>query len=249
MIWLSWRQQRAQVLTIAALLALFALFVCFARYQTAEMVRQHDDGALHFGWYEKIFPLVNSGLVAIPVLAGAFVGAPLFARERERRTHLLALTQSVSRTRWLAWKLTVAVVPSVTAAALAQLLYHWWISGMRPLEPREFTTDARVFLDASGPLIVATTLFAVVLGAALGLLLGNTMSAVVTTFGVVLGLSVADRTFLRDNVGRIEGWGGGEWVTLWPSAWAEAGTLVAATAATLTFMVWWLRSRLVARSS
>ncbi|TWP52679.1 hypothetical protein FKR81_10290 [Lentzea tibetensis] len=245
MTWLAWRQQRATVVTIAALLMLCAITVLILEIRTSGLVEATQGEPEFFAGYRDAFGAANGLIFVLPVLLGAFVGAPLFAREREQRTHVLALTQSVSRTRWLTTKTAMAAGSALAATGLYQALYLWWAFSLRPLEPRDFTTDARSFLDATGPVPLAWTLFAVVLGAALGLLLGNALSAVVLTFGVVLGLSYADRALLRVNVGHDPGWGGGRWQTLWPSPWVEAGTLVLAAAAIIATMLWWLRSRLV----
>ena len=45
-------------------------------------------------------------LLAVPGLIGIFWGAPLVTRELEERTDRLVWNQSVTRTRWLAVKLT-----------------------------------------------------------------------------------------------------------------------------------------------
>ena len=49
-------------------------------------------------------------LAVVPAVIGVFWGAPLVARELETGTHRLAWNQSVTRTRWLAAKLGVAVL-------------------------------------------------------------------------------------------------------------------------------------------
>ena len=49
----------------------------------------------------------------MPVFIGVFWGAPLVARELETGTFRLAWTQSVTRTRWFAIKLTVVGASAV----------------------------------------------------------------------------------------------------------------------------------------
>lgn len=225
MSWLAWRQQRAAVLTIAALLLAHVIAVVVLRQLTVAVV-ERSSKPVFFGGFEQFFALGNAGMLAIAPLAGAFVGAPLFARDRELGTDVLALTQSVSATRRFVTKLVFAVVPVLVAASIAQAVHHWWANSLRPYEPRDFTVDARAWLDLTGPVPLAFSLFAVVLGATLGLLLGNTLSAMALTFGVVLGAQVADRTFLRDFVEKHPELGGGRWITLWPVATAEALVLV-----------------------
>lgn len=233
MTWLAWRQQRAALLTIAGVLAGYVVAVIVLRRLTrgviADALQAEHLTGVFFGDFNQYFSLANAALLGIAPVAGAFVGAPLFARDRERGTDVLALTQSVSATRRFATLLLFAVVPVLVAAAIAQALHHWWANSLRPFEPREFTLDARAWLDLTGPVPLAFTLFAVVLGATLGLLLGNTLSAMALTFGGVLGLQVADRAFLREFVEKDPNLGGGRWITLWPSATTEALVIVGLT--------------------
>jgi hypothetical protein len=63
-----------------------------------------------------------------PALIGMFWGAPLVARELENNTFRLVWTQSVSRTRWLAYKLGLIGAASVAAAGLLSLMVTWWSS-------------------------------------------------------------------------------------------------------------------------
>lgn len=225
MTWLAWRQQRATIFAICALLIAYVIAVVVLRQLTVAMIVPGATG-IEFGDYDQFFFLSNGALLATAPVAGAFVGAPLFARDRELGTDVLALTQSVSATTRFGTKLVFAVVPVLVAAGIAQAVHVWWARSLRPFEPREFTLDARAWLDLTGPVPLAFTLFAVVLGATLGLVLGNTLSAMVLTFGIVLGLETADRAFLREHVGRHPELGGGKWVTLWPSAATEALVLV-----------------------
>ncbi|CAM5274363.1 transporter [Streptomyces tanashiensis] len=57
-----------------------------------------------------------------------FWGAPLISRELETGTHYLAWNQGVTRTRWLATKLGLGAVASMTAAGLTSLAVSWWSS-------------------------------------------------------------------------------------------------------------------------
>jgi MFS family permease len=56
--------------------------------------------------------------LALPLLLGAPVGAPLVAREVEQRTHLLVWTQSITRMRWLSVKLTLVLGAGLLAGLL-----------------------------------------------------------------------------------------------------------------------------------
>jgi ABC-2 type transport system ATP-binding protein len=72
--------------------------------------------------------LLSALVVAVPGLIGMFWGAPLIAREFETGSFRLAWTQGVTRTRWLAVKLGVAGVASMSADGLLSLMVTWWSS-------------------------------------------------------------------------------------------------------------------------
>ena len=69
---------------------------------------------------------LSGWLNVIPLLLGIFVGAPLVARELERGTHRLAWTQSVTRQRWIAVKITGIVVLAAAVGGAMTLLLSWW---------------------------------------------------------------------------------------------------------------------------
>jgi hypothetical protein len=74
----------------------------------ALLSRYHDGQQPAFAsTYNFAIPVLEEGLPLVMVLIGALVGAPLVAREVEQRTQLVAWTQSVSRRRWYATKITV----------------------------------------------------------------------------------------------------------------------------------------------
>lgn len=112
MIKLTWRQFRMQ-----ALVALVAVVVVGV---TALATRPHLVGLIlaaadappvipaAYLFLRNAFIFVAIGA---PVLVGVFWGAPLVAHELETGTFRLAWTQSISRTRWLATKLAVGVLP------------------------------------------------------------------------------------------------------------------------------------------
>jgi hypothetical protein len=68
------------------------------------------------------------GLPAAFAVTGALIGAPLVAREVEQRTHLVAWTQSVSRRRWYAAKISV-LAAGLALAGLAAGTINAWLPG------------------------------------------------------------------------------------------------------------------------
>ncbi|MGW6267992.1 ABC transporter permease [Streptomyces sp. NPDC055060] len=127
----------------------------------------------------------SMGMLLIPVLIGAFVAGPVVAREMESGTHQLAWTQSVSPARWLTSKLTVFAVVSV-AGGLALMAVFWLgRSGVGPVS-NLIWADRGVY-ESIGPVFVAYCLFAVVVGALIGLLVRRTLVALAAG-GLITGL-------------------------------------------------------------
>ncbi len=89
---------------------------------------------IRFAWIQfRTQALVALGVLdvaalAVPGLIGMFWGAPLIAREFETGTFRLAWTQGVTRTRWLAAKLSVAGLAAIAASELFSLMLNWWAS-------------------------------------------------------------------------------------------------------------------------
>src|SRR5262249_5108048 len=87
-------------------------------------------------------------LTLVPGLIGVLLAAPLVL-ELEQRTHRLAWTQSVSRARWLAGKLGLAVAVALAASLAFVLLVTWWRAPIVRIQGR---LDQSVF-DSEGTVV------------------------------------------------------------------------------------------------
>src|SRR5262245_62617250 len=67
-------------------------------------------------------------LLILPMLAGMFWGAPLFAREIEHATHRLVWTQGVSRLRWATTKFGLVSLAVLVITAIYAGMLTWWIT-------------------------------------------------------------------------------------------------------------------------
>ncbi|BBG02697.1 MULTISPECIES: hypothetical protein [Pseudonocardia] len=179
MTWVIWRNNRTVLLTTAAV----AVAACVAMAVLAATGRLDDavglDGILMADASQVLAALTTLA----PALAGAFVGAPLLAGDLERGTHVLLLSQGVSRRRWATTSLVLvggATLVAVTAATAALAPFNGsgqWYS----LE--EFSS--------TGLLPMARTLSAIAVGALLGLLLRRVPAASALTLAAVVGTEVA----------------------------------------------------------
>jgi hypothetical protein len=208
MIWVAWRQHRKQVLIETGIMAIAALLLLLSGYQMIHVFKSSglakclatagaDCGDLrssfsnHYNGYQFLVPL----FLLAPVLFGMFLGAPLIAREIENGTHRLAWTQGVTRKRWISTHaLMVAGFAIAGSAALASLV-TWW---SRPLVTSSasgrFTPG---IFDLRGIVPVAYTIFAVMLGVAIGALVKKTLPAVGLTLAGFAAVRVPITLFLR----------------------------------------------------
>jgi MFS family permease len=166
---------------------------------------------------------VSSLLFAVPVLLGAFVGAPLLARELETGTFRFAWTQGAGRTRWAVATLVLpaALLTAVTGAFTA--LFSWYF--------RPFLADGQVSemlplaFALLGVAFAAWTLFAFAVAAFMGTLLRRTVPAMAVTIVVYIAVALAAATAIRPHYETpvtVAGWNGGAgggWVI---GSWAKA---------------------------
>ena len=193
MTWVTWRQHRLEALWALLFASLLAGCIGYVALQLA--IASGNCGAtVGFGYclsgdpFGQLarsilrFNLFTYGLVVLPALAGAFIGAPLVAREIENGTQHLAWTQGVTRMRWLLIKLILILVPLLAAAALVGYLE------VVLLNVQGAQINRWDVFDQQAPVVPAATLFALALGVAFGAVIGRSvpaMAATLVTFVIV----------------------------------------------------------------
>jgi hypothetical protein len=125
----------------------------------------------------------------VPVLIGAFAGAPLLARELETGTYRYAWTQGLGRERQAIAKLALLGVTLAVVAGGFGELFAWFFQPFLYTEQMNVLTD-RVF-DTRGLVFPAFTLAAFAFGAFFGMLLRRIVPAMAATLGVYLALRLA----------------------------------------------------------
>ena len=120
-----------------------------------------------------------------PALIGAFIGAPMLAREIETGTFRYAWTQGFGRWRWALAKLVIVGAATATMAGAFTVLHSWYyqpyfaisngtqLSSASPLSPGLF--------DLRGVAFAAWTLVAFAIGALAGMLTRRVVPAIVAT--------------------------------------------------------------------
>jgi len=182
-IWVTWRQHRVEGAWSLAIGAVLAAAIGFVAYEmhVASCGAVSNDYCFNDGVAGKIaqglsqFNLYTYGLVVLPALAGAFIGCPLVAREIENGTHRLAWTQGVSRLRWLGVKMVLVFIPLLVMAAVAGSLEVILVNQVGSM-PNHWA-----FFDQHAPMTVASTLFALSLGVAVGSVMGRSIPAMAVT--------------------------------------------------------------------
>ena len=105
------------------------------------------------------------------------MGAPLLGRELERGTWRLAWSQTVPRTRWLVTKLSLVTGGLVVFGAAVTVVMGW----LNQRGPGHLQAPAGP-LTGGGPTFTASLLCAFGLGVLAGLLLRNTIGAMVAAY-------------------------------------------------------------------
>ncbi|HEX7306452.1 ABC transporter permease subunit [Lentzea sp.] len=201
MIWASWRQQRLQLITLLGLVVVSAGVILLLRSSMVGDIAAAGlapcvakavgdctppDGAVA-AFAEAWGTPFDAGRVLVvlaPALVGVFIGAPLFARELEQGTHVLAFTQSVSRTRWMLSKLLIALVPAMAALVAVQWLVSWWFSAAGTLGPQVNGSYNAINFSIDHVSPAGYALFAFAVSAFLGAVTRRTLVAMTAGLGV-----------------------------------------------------------------
>jgi hypothetical protein len=207
--WLAWRLQRTETLIAGGLLLVIALLLLPSGLEMASAYR-HDGLAACLGAskggpcgqaiasfggrFDRVGNLVP-WLTLLPGLIGVLFAAP-FVGELETGTYRLAWTQSVTRRRWIAGKLGLAVGSTVAAAAALTLFLTWWRTPLVHLHGR---MDPSVY-DSQALVVTGYALFALGLALAVGVLWRRTVPAIVVAFGGYFGLRLFVDFWLRERL-------------------------------------------------
>ncbi len=211
MIWLTWRQARTQVVVAAAGAVVFVMFLAATGPHLLDDYRADQDQFLTLIRTNRLdvgFYLAGVALMyAVPPLLGAFWGAPLIARELEAGTHRLVWNQGITRSRWLAVKLAGTVAAATAVSAALSLALFWWAS------PIDRSIDqgrqggrfalARMIpagFGARGVVPVGYTVFALILGVVVGLVVRRSVPAIALTLTLMVALQVAMPLFVRPHL-------------------------------------------------
>ena len=216
--WVNLRQRRGLFTGLGVLLGLFAAYLvvmaviqdhayaAVAACHPADVLRCHelkqafishywggDNSVLQSGGAQT----VSSLMFAVPVLLGAFAGAPLLSRELESGTFRFAWTQGAGRTRWALSTLVVPAIAVTAATGAFTAIFYWYFRPFFALgQVSEMLPLAFALL---GVAFAAWTLLAYSLAAFLGTLFRRTILAMAVTLVLYVVLAMATATAIRPH--------------------------------------------------
>ena len=219
MAWVIWRQHRTALSGVTALLGALALLLWIEGLQLhhayAAATACHPAASIACGDLVDTFNgtggFLANGLVlqAVPALIGAFVGAPVLARELETGTFRFAWTQGFGRVRWTLVKLVALGVVVATAAGALGALMSWYYqpyfaTGNQSLSPTTLTPLtlnplAPGLFDLRGVTFALWTLVAFAIGVLAGKLIRRVVPAIVATLVAYTGLALMTGGWLRQH--------------------------------------------------
>jgi ABC-type transport system involved in multi-copper enzyme maturation permease subunit len=203
-VWVTWRQHRTALAGVAALLGVLALYLWFTGLQVhhAYAIYCHPASSvactINFtGKYAVTVNVMRVFLQVVPPLIGAFVGAPLLAREMETGTFRYAWTQGIGRWRWTLAKLVPLAAVVAVAAWAFSMLFTWYLQPFSAAGYSiPFATDV---FDLREVAFTGWTIAAFAIGALAGMLIRRVVPAIAATLAVYAGLALTTALYLRQH--------------------------------------------------
>ena len=237
MIWLTWRQSRLQAAGAALVVAAFAVLLAVTGPHLASLYSSSSLGRCQGsiddcgGFADDFLQMLSNGsalaglsvtaigtyylldllgivsILVAPAVIGMFAGAPLIASEFEAGTHYLAWNQSITRTRWLAVKLTLIGLAAMGVTEALSLMQAWWATPISRAVERGACCSPMA-MNQFSPLVFATrgitplgyAAFAFALGVIAGVLVRRAVPAMAVTLAVFAVLQVAMPLWIRPNL-------------------------------------------------
>jgi hypothetical protein len=140
---------------------------------------------------------VSSLMFGVPVLLGAFAGAPLLSSELASGTFRFAWTQGAGRTRWVLSTLVVPALVVIAATGAFTAIFYWYLHPFLALG--QVSEMLPLTFALLGVTFAAWTLLAYALSAFLGALLRRTIPAMVLTLVIYIVLAIQTATAIRPH--------------------------------------------------
>jgi hypothetical protein len=213
MAWVTWRHHRVALSGVVAFLGVLAVWLYTAglqlhhAYAAAAACHPASSATCQnlIGTFEGTNMVLKYGLVLqpVPALIGAFIGAPMLAREIETGTFRYAWTQGFGRWRWALAKLVMVGVAVAVVAGAFSVLVSWYYQPYLAAGNRAESSVPSVLspglFDVHGVAFAAWTLAAFAIGALAGMLIRRVVPAIIATLAAYGGLAVIAGNLLRPH--------------------------------------------------
>jgi len=237
LIWLTWRQSRLQAASAVVVVAAFAVLLAVTGPHLASLYASSTIGSCRgsadtcggfaddflqrlygssalgsssvtgTGTYYLLDLLGIVIILVAPAVIGMFWGAPLIASEFEAGTHYLAWNQSITRTRWLAVKLTLIGLAAMAVTEALSLMQAWWATPISRAVERGACCSP-IAMNQFSPLVFAThgitplgyAALTFALGVTAGVLVRRAVPAMALTLAVFAVMQVAMPLWVRPHL-------------------------------------------------
>ncbi len=214
MLWLTWRQHRIETLIMIVLLLLLAgitintgltIYALYDQMGITKCVSPSNScytavanfnsqaAFKAFGgptWYNLFITIP----LALPLIAGIFIGVPVVARELEQGTYRLVWTQGVPWYRWFFTKISLLAVTIVGSFVILSVLLSWWSV---PLS--NAPGSVWQFYNIQGIVLPAYALFTFALGISAGVLVRRILPGMAIALVLFILLRIVIEVFLRPS--------------------------------------------------
>jgi len=213
MAWVIWRQHRIALGVVVVALGALAVYVWIVGLQlhhayvaaiTCNPASPACADLITNLNFMNHFLVGGYTLQLVPPLIGAFVGAPVLARELETGTFRYAWTQGFGRWRWTLAKLVALAVVVTAAAGAISVLFSWYYepylaAGNQAVSLIEASPFTAGLFDLRGVAFAAWTLVAFAIGGLAGMLIRRVVPAIVATLAAYTGLALVAGNLLRQH--------------------------------------------------
>ena len=197
MAWVSWRQHRSTLAVLVAVLGVAGVYLYITGLQVRHEVTVYGE-MFAMNDAKNALTLGADLFQVFPALIGAFVGAPVLARELETGTFRYTWTQGLGRERWAAAKLAQIAVAVMVVAGAFSFLFSWCY---RPIigVPQGLSPLGSITFDLRGVAFAAWALVAFAIGVLAGILIRRVVPAMFATLVAWSGLAVVTGVYLRPH--------------------------------------------------
>jgi len=207
----SWRQYRFSAAGAAVFLGVLAAYLLimglrirsgYASVGSCSLAARHiprtcQIALMLFGGYHVWGETTAAVMLTVPMLIGAFAGAPILGRELETGTFRFAWTQGAGRTRWALARLALPAVTVTAAAAAFSQLFGWFYYPFFAF-PADSAFSPQYF-ELTGIAFAAWTLAAFAIGALAGAGIRKVVPAIAAAMAVWAGLLLVTILYLRPH--------------------------------------------------